>query len=102
MPKPGEHKTVQARILQYAQEIGWTYVIRAEAKALRGFDYDGATSEDRARKASLFFGDLLSAQVLAFNPRYKDAEGTALWVSSRVFTRISRASVFFLTNSGRA
>ena len=26
MPIPGEHKTVQARILAYAQEIGWTYV----------------------------------------------------------------------------
>jgi len=23
MPKPGEHKTVQARILEYAQGIGW-------------------------------------------------------------------------------
>lgn len=22
--KPGEHKTVQARILAYAQDIGWT------------------------------------------------------------------------------
>ena len=28
MPRPGEHKTVQARILQYAQDIGWTYVPR--------------------------------------------------------------------------
>jgi type I restriction enzyme R subunit len=28
MPGPGEHKTVQARILNYAQEIGWTYVPR--------------------------------------------------------------------------
>jgi hypothetical protein len=25
MPSPGEHKTVQARILAYVQEIGWTY-----------------------------------------------------------------------------
>ena len=24
--KPGEHKTVQARILANTQEIGWTYV----------------------------------------------------------------------------
>ena len=37
MPKPGEHKTVQARILAYAQEIGWTYVSRAEAERRRGF-----------------------------------------------------------------
>ena len=30
MPKPIEHKTVQARILQYAQEIGWTFALRVE------------------------------------------------------------------------
>jgi hypothetical protein len=28
MARPDEHKTVQARILQYAQDIGWTYVPR--------------------------------------------------------------------------
>ena len=26
MVNPTEYKTVQARILEYAQEIGWTYV----------------------------------------------------------------------------
>ena len=36
MPAPGEHKTVQVRILAYAKEIGWTYVPRAEAEALWG------------------------------------------------------------------
>ena len=34
-----------------------------------------ATPEERARKSSLFFGDLLHAQVRAFNPKYKEAEG---------------------------
>jgi type I restriction enzyme, R subunit len=33
MPIPGEHKTVQARIVTYAQEIGWAYVPHAEAEA---------------------------------------------------------------------
>jgi len=33
------------------------------------------STEERARKASLFFGDLLHAQVRAFNPKYKEAEG---------------------------
>ncbi len=75
MPAPGEHKTVQARILHYAQEIGWTYVPRAEAERRRGFDPGGATPEERARTASLFFGDLLHAQIRAFNPKYKEAEG---------------------------
>ena len=75
MTAPGEHKTVQARILVYAQAIGWTYVPREEAERRRGFDPDGATPEDRARLASLYFGDLLHAQVVAFNPKYKEAEG---------------------------
>ncbi|MDA1272463.1 MAG: hypothetical protein O2960_00215 [Verrucomicrobia bacterium] len=75
MPAPGEHKTVQARILKYAHEIRWTCVPRAEAEARRGFDPDGATLEDRARTASLYFGDLLHERVLAFNPKYKEAEG---------------------------
>lgn len=30
MSAPCEHKTVQARILRYAQEIGWTFVPRDE------------------------------------------------------------------------
>jgi type I restriction enzyme, R subunit len=78
MPTPGEHKTVHARILKYAQEIGWTYVPRAEAERRRGFDPDGATPQERARKASLFFGDLLHAQVRAFNPKYQEAKGALI------------------------
>jgi len=48
--KPGEHKTVQARILHTAQEIGCTYVLRDEAERRRSFDPAGATPEERARK----------------------------------------------------
>src|SRR5207244_3352262 len=70
-----EHKTVQARILQYAQEIGWSYVPQEEAEARRGFDPDASTSQDRARPASLYFGDLLHAKAREFNPRYQAAEG---------------------------
>ncbi len=65
MPSSGEHKTVQARILKYAQEIGWTYVPRAEAERRRGFDPAGATPEERARTASLYFGDLLHSKIRA-------------------------------------
>lgn len=32
MPTPSEHKTVQARILAYAEAIGWTFVSREEAE----------------------------------------------------------------------
>jgi type I restriction enzyme R subunit len=84
MPAPGEHKTVQARILKYAQEIGWKFVPRGEAEQRRGFDPDGTTPEDRARTASLYFGDLLHAQVRAFNPKYKEAEGALVGDFQRI------------------
>jgi len=75
MPAPSEHKTVQARILQYAQEIGWTFVPRAEAEARRGFKAAGLTSGDRARGASLSFNDTLYAQVKKLNPRFAGSMG---------------------------
>jgi type I restriction enzyme R subunit len=37
MHTPGEHKTVQSRILAYAEAIGWTVVPRAQAEHRRGF-----------------------------------------------------------------
>lgn len=78
MPVSGEHKTVQARILHYAQQIGWRYVSRTEAEARRGFDSDGSTPQDSARPASLYFGDLLHSRILAFNSKYKEAEGALI------------------------
>jgi len=36
--KTGEHRTVQARILEYAEAIGWTVVPREEAEQRCGFD----------------------------------------------------------------
>lgn len=44
MPAPSEHKTVQARTLADAEEIGWTYLSRDEAERRRGFDFDDITS----------------------------------------------------------
>lgn len=78
MTTPSEHKTVQTRILHYAQEIGWRFVTRAEAESRRGFDSEGTTSEERAHLASLYFGDILHTQVRSFNSQYKDAEGALL------------------------
>jgi len=105
MPTPGEHKTVQARILAYAQEIGWTYVSRAEGEQRRGFDTEATTAEERAWRASLYFGELtrcprpagslrlsicrsgglrlaalrlLHGQLRAFNPLYLEAEGAGI------------------------
>ena len=45
MAEPGEHKTVQARVLQYAHEVGWTFVPRGETEARRGFDPDRTMPE---------------------------------------------------------
>jgi hypothetical protein len=57
MPAPGEHKTVQSRILAYAEAIGWTFVSRDEAEQRRGFD-PAVPPADRAKNRSLFFDDL--------------------------------------------
>ena len=102
MPLPGEHKTVQARILAYAQEIGWTIVPRDEAERRRRFDPDAATPEDRARHASLFFGDLLHAKVREFNPKYKEAEGALVGELQRLHAGIygNRDFLSYLRNQG--
>lgn len=103
MPSPGEHKTVQARILHYAQDIGWRFVPRVEAEARRGFDKDGLTPEDCARPASLFFGDLLHAQVQTFNPKYKEAEGALIGEFQRLNAAITgnRDFLAYLRNQGK-
>jgi len=103
MSAPSEHKTVQTRILAYAQEIGWQYVPRAEAEMRRGFDPDGATPEDRARPASLYFGDLLHAQVRAFNPKHKEAEGALVGEFQRLNADIAgnRDFLAYLRNLGK-
>lgn len=103
MIKPGEHKTVQARILQYAQDVGWTYVRRTDAETRRGFDPDGDASEDSARRASLYFGDLLHSQICAFNPRYKEAEGALVGELMRLRTDITgnRDFLTYLRNDSK-
>jgi type I restriction enzyme R subunit len=103
MPSPGEHKTVQARILKYAQDIGWSYVSRAEAEKRRGFDPNATTAEERARPASPFFGDLLHKQVCAFNPKYKEAEGALVGELSRLKSDIygNRDFLAYLRNQGK-
>jgi type I restriction enzyme R subunit len=77
VPTPGEHKTVQARILAYAQEIGWTFVPREQAERRRGFDPSIPPAE-RAKNRSLFFDGLLDAKVREFNPRYGEPGGALL------------------------
>ena len=94
MASPTEYKTVQTRILAYAQEIGWAFVPREEAERRRRFDMTAATPEERARKSFLFFGDLLHAQVLAFNPKYKEAEGALVGEFQRFIPTSTVTGIF--------
>ena len=67
MPTPSEHKTVQARILEYTETIGWTIVSRAEAEQQRGFDPDTHPG-GRAKSRSLFFDGVLDTKVRGVQP----------------------------------
>ncbi len=103
MPSPTEHKTVQTRILRYAQEIGWVFVPRDVAERRRGFDADAASPEERARKASLFFDDLLYQRVRHFNPKYKEAEGALVGDLHRLHADVygNRDFLNYLRNQGK-
>lgn len=103
MPAPSEHKTVQARILKYAQEIRWKLVSREDAERRRSFDSDGAIPEERARTASPYFGDLLHAKVREFNPKYKEAEGALVGEFQRLNASIAGNREFLdhLRNQGK-
>ena len=96
MPTPTEQKSVQSRILQYAKEIGWTYVSRSEAERRRGFStaeaevlegaeiLEGAEvleapalKRNKAKNASRFFEDILFEKVKQFNPHFDGQSVTA-------------------------
>jgi type I restriction enzyme, R subunit len=102
MSAPTEHKTVQARILEYAEVIGWTFVSQKEAEQQRGFD-SSALSKDRAKGRTLFFADLLDAKVREFNPRYVEAEGALPGKFRHLHTDIygNREFVEHLRNPGK-
>jgi type I restriction enzyme R subunit len=70
--KPAEHKTVQVRILAYAQEIGWTYVPRGEAERRRGYDHSKTSPAEQAADAAPYFKNLLDSQVRKLNPKYAE------------------------------
>jgi type I restriction enzyme R subunit len=111
MTSPGEHKTVQARILTYAQAIGWAYVSRADAERRRGFDLQAATPAERARSASLYFRDTVESKVREFNPKYPREFGALISdfdrlrpdiTGNRDFLRLLRnQGTFFVPSEGR-
>ena len=102
MPTPGEHKTVQARILKYAQDVGWTVLSREEAEERRGFDPD-TPLKDRSKGRTLFFDDLLDAKVREFNPRYAKTKGELLSRFRHFHTNIhgNREFLDYLRNRGK-
>lgn len=103
MPKPGEHKTVQARILEYAQNIGWRFVPRAEAEQRRGFDSSHTLPSEQARHASLLFDDLLYRQACQFNPQYAQAPGALVGQLHRLSANIygNREMLTYLRNGAK-
>jgi len=78
MSTPTEHKSVQARILKYANEIGWTIVSQGEAESRRGFDASAASPREKAKNASRFFSDILFEKVKQFNPKFKESKADLL------------------------
>ena len=58
---------------------------------------------NRARLASLYFDDLLHAQVLTFNPKYKEAEGALVGELLRLNadTAGNREFLAYLRNQGK-
>ena len=119
--KPGEHKTVQLRILKYAQEIGWVFVPREEAEKRRGFttphpnplpEGEGIKNNlpqgerelvNRDIDASLFFDDLLYAKVCEFNWAYEEESGALLTELHRLRADIygNREFLKYLRNQGK-
>ncbi len=102
MPIPTEHKTVQSRILRYAQEIGWFFVPREEAERRRGFGSSGSDKE-RAAGASLFFDDLLYQKAQEFNPKYTEPPGALLSRLHHLQANIfgNRDFLTYLRNQGK-
>lgn len=103
MPKPGEHKTVQSRIIEYAQEIGWKFVTRSEAETLREFNKSKQGVQDKAAQASLYFNDLLYQKVREFNPNYTESQGVLLAQLNSLSTDIygNRDFLTYLHNQGK-
>ena len=99
---PSEHKTVQARILAYAEAIGWAVVSREQAEKWRGFNLDLPPAE-RPRQASLFFEELLALKVREFNPQYPDAPGAlpGRWRHLHPDIYGNRDFVDYLRNQGK-
>ena len=86
------HKSVQARILEYAGTVGWTIVPCEESEQRRWFD-PNASPKDRAKYHSNFFDDLLDTKVRNFIPRYAETEDAFLDQFHHFHTHTNRIPV---------
>ena len=103
MPKPGENKTVQQRIIKYAQDIGWEFVTRSEAEKARGFDKTKDKPKEQAASASLYFKELLYRKVREFNPNYGESQEVLLKQLDSLSTDIygNKDFLVYLQNKGK-
>jgi len=102
MATPGDTKPFKPRILATRGRSAGPMCRALKPRGGAVLTPSGATPEDRARTASLYFGDLLHAQVLAFNPKYKEAEAR-WWASPAADADISgnRDFLTYLRNQGK-
>ena len=69
-----EYKTVQQRILQYSQEIGWQFIPQPTAEQLRHFNTSASLPQEGVKGSSLFFKDILTQKLTLFNPKLLNPE----------------------------
>jgi len=69
-----EHSTVQKRILEYANQIGWEVLTQKETEELRCFDSTAILPAERAKNSYPFLKDILLEKVFEFNPKYKEKD----------------------------
>ena len=103
MPKPGENKTVQQRIIKYARDIGWEFVKQGEAEKARVFDRTKNNQKDKAASASLYFKELLYQKVREFNPNYGESQEVLLKQLDSLSADIygNRDFLVYLHNQGK-
>jgi len=69
-----EHSTVQKRILEYADEIGWQVLTKKETEGLRYFDSTATLPAEKAKSSYPFLKDILFQKVFEFNPKYTEKD----------------------------
>jgi len=89
MPTPTEHRSVQSRIIKYAEEIGWSFVPRTEAEIKRGFSEELHNIQDKAKNANLYFADILHQRVKEFNPLFSETKTELIRKFNLLQTNIS-------------